>query len=72
MELELDALEQARRKRETARRARRLAADMQGANKARALAFADELEAYAEILEDQLVVPFLPSRLPLERRQLQN
>ena len=66
--MELDALEQARRKRETARRARRLATDMQGANKARALAFADKLEAHAEILEDQLVVPFLPSRLPMERR----
>jgi hypothetical protein len=66
--MELDVLEQARRKRETARRARRLATDMQSANKARALAFADKLEAHAEILEDQLVVPFLPSRLPLERR----
>jgi hypothetical protein len=62
--MELDILEQARRKRESARNARRLAADMQGANKARALAFAAELEACAEVLEDQLVVPFLSSRRP--------
>jgi hypothetical protein len=60
--MKLDILELAQGKRESARRARRLAADMQGANKARALAFADELEAHAEVLEDQLVVPFLLSR----------
>ena len=65
--MESEVLEQARRKRETARRARRLATDMHGTNRASALAFADELEAHAEILEDQLVAPFLPSRLPLER-----
>jgi hypothetical protein len=66
--MEMDILEQARRKRESARYARRLAADMQGANKARALAFADELEVCAEVLEDQLVVPFRSPRLPRERR----
>ena len=66
--MESDILEQARRKRESARYARRLAAGMQGANRARALAFAAELEAYAEVLEDQRVVPFPSSRLPLEQR----
>ena len=66
--MELEILEQARRKRESARYARRLAVDLRGANKARALAFADQLEAVAEVLEDQLIMPFLSPQRPLERR----
>jgi hypothetical protein len=65
--MEAEVMELARRKRETACRARRLATDMHGTSRARALAFADELETHAEILEDQLVVPFLLSRFSLER-----
>ena len=58
--VQLNILELARGKRESARLARRLAGDLQGANKARALAFADDLEAKADVLEDQLVCPSLP------------
>ncbi|MBV8190797.1 MAG: hypothetical protein JO339_26385 [Alphaproteobacteria bacterium] len=59
--MELDILlEQARGKRASARLARRLASHMHGPNKARALAFGADLEAKADVLEDQPICPSLP------------
>jgi len=56
--MEVIVLNQVRAKRQTARLARTLAVKLKGAHKARALAFAAELEDKANILEDQLVSPF--------------
>jgi hypothetical protein len=53
--------EQIRTKRESAIRARRLAVEISSAaDQARALAFAAELEAQADVLEDQLIGSSLP------------
>jgi hypothetical protein len=56
----MDIQNQIRGKRESAGRARRLAARLSGDDRIRALVFAAELESQADVLEDQLIAPWLP------------
>jgi hypothetical protein len=56
----MDVQNQIRAKRESAGRARQLADRLSGDDRGRALVFASELESQADVLEDQLIAPWLP------------
>jgi hypothetical protein len=49
-----------RAKRESAGRVRRLAERLSGDDRIRAFVFAAELESQADVIEDQLIAPWLP------------
>jgi len=56
----MDVQNQIRSKRVSAARARLLAERLSGDDRRRALAFAAELVGQADVLEDQLIAPWLP------------